>query len=266
MDVIICSKDRPSFLPTAINQVKSLIPYHTIIVVESSENPNLPLLESLDVKLILTPNVLLGVARQRGLQVASTDLIVFLDDDIIIEPDWFPKMKATLDLNPAALAVSSSIIYGSKSDSILEKLHRKSIRHTAGGSIGISLFKRKELLAIGGFNPLIHRGEDTELNLRMSSKGLKWIRAVHALAYHPLTMKEYLKKAKKNADGWILIWLHTHQRLSFIARAYGAALVMPIFYGLATLDLRVLFYYALYKYKILLTFLRTVKGGYNANS
>lgn len=266
MDVIICSKDRSSFLPVAINQVKSLIPYHTIIVVESSEKPNLPLLESLDVKLILTPNALLGVARQRGLQATSTDLIVFLDDDITIEPDWFPKMKATLDLNPEALAVSSEIIYGWQSDPILEKLFRKSIREAAGGSIGISLFKRKELLAIGGFNPLIHRGEDTELNLRMSSKGLKWIRAVHALAYHPLTMKEFIKKAKENVAGWILIWNHSPIRVRFIIRAYGAALVMPIFYGLATLDLRVFFYYALYKYRILLTFLRTVKGGCNANS
>jgi glycosyltransferase involved in cell wall biosynthesis len=257
VDVVICTKDRYDLLSKAVNQAKSVLPCNQVIVVDSAFSPNRKLLEGLGVHTVFSPDALLGFARQQGLKAAVTDLVVFLDDDIVLEKDWFRIMKQALDRDPDAVAVSSKIVLGYGTDKVLEKMHRMAIR-SEGGSIGISVLKRKEILGLGGFNPHIHRAEDTELHLRIKKHGFKWISEQNAVAYHPLTFKEFMEHSRKDVGGWLLIWKYSSQRVRFIVERTGSALFMPIFYGLLTFDFRVFTYYFLFKFNILISFLRRV--------
>jgi glycosyltransferase involved in cell wall biosynthesis len=256
VDVVICTRNRSCKLASAVTQAKLFFPINQVIIVESSPNPDIKLLNSLQVKTVFTPNVPLGFARQEGLLAANTDNVVFLDDDIIIEPQWYYKMNMALQGNSKAFAASSKVVFGYGCDKTLTKLHTCSLRGE-GASIGVAVIHRKLALDIGGFNRKVHRGEDTEFELRAGSKGYKWIRVSSALAYHPLTFKEYIDKAEVNANSWLMLWrnMKSKLRLKFLAYRYGSALLMPFYYGMLSRDPRVFGYDALYKWKMIVTFL-----------
>ncbi len=254
VDVVICTKNRQHLLFGAVEQVRKKIPYNRIIIVDSSGELNAPLLKSLGVEFYWTPDVLLGVARQKGLTQARTELVAVVDDDLVLAKDWFARMYSALLREPTALAVSGKVVFGYKTDKVLEKIHTCSLRGE-GASVGVALFKRRQVLALGGFNVHTHRGEDTELELRMKSKGYRWIREQTAVAYHPLTMKEYMRKAVDNVDGWMLIWNHSNHRVRFLIERTGAFLFMPVYYGLLTRSMKAAYYYFRFKGKSLFTFL-----------
>ena len=126
-----------------------------------------------------------------------------------------------------------------------------------GASIGVALIHRQLAIDLGGFNRKIHRGEDTEFELRANNQGYKWLRVSSALAYHSLTFKEYINKAGINAESWVMLWGNMKQklRLKFLSYRYGSALLMPFYYGILSHDPRVFGYDAVYKWKMLLVFL-----------
>ena len=254
-DILICTRDRPEQLVKAVAQAHRLIPHNQIIVVDSSAKPDKDLLEKLNVKAVFTPDATLGYARQQGLLAAKTRYVVSLDDDVSIEAGWYSKMlEALQNAGSEVVAVNSKIVFGFHTDPVLEKLHRRANRGE-GGSIGIALLKRKEILDLGGFNTAVHRGEDLELHLRLRQHGYKWVREPSAVAYHPCTFKHYLKRARNDGDGYVLMWKTITFRLRFITERFASTLIMPIYYGLLTLDLRVFAYYFLAKTTTLLTFL-----------
>lgn len=258
VDVVICTKNRYHLLPNAVAQARKQIPYNKILVVDSSSEPNILFLKPLGVEIYCTPDVLLGYARQIGLMCASTDLVVFLDDDITLTDGWYKTMYSALMRDSKALAVSGKVVFGHETDSALEKLHLCSLRGE-GASIGVALLKRKEALAVGGFNPQMHRGEDAELELKMKSKGYKWLRVPSAVAFHPLTFPEYMQKAKDNVEGWMLIWNHSNHRIRFLIERTGSWLLMPFYYGFLTKNVKVAYYYFRFKATSLFTFLWRIK-------
>jgi GT2 family glycosyltransferase len=243
-------------LPFAVSQARLLLPCSRVVVVDSSPYPDRKLLAGLGVVSVFTPNVTLGFARQVGLLEAKSGVFVFLDDDVILEKDWFNKMFSALAANPKAVGASSKVIFGYKTNNVLVKLHSCSMRGE-GASAGVSVLKRELALKLGGFNRGIHRSEDLEFELRVKSQGFKWLRVSSAFAFHPLTFREYLVKAKVNADGWLMIWKISKRsiRLRFLLYRAGSALFMPFYYGLLSHDPRVFGYVLLYKWKMLLTFL-----------
>lgn len=258
VDVVICTKDRYAFVPRVVSHVRDQLPWSRIIVVDSSPRPKRGLLRSLEVEAFFTPDVLLGVSRQVGLEAATSDIVAFIDDDITLGADWFAEMYAALMSDPRNLAVSSKVVFGWQTDRDLERLHNASLRGE-GASIGVALLKRREVLALGGFNPLTHRGEDAELELKMKAHGYRWARCNRAVAYHKLTSKEYMGKAVDNADGWILLWRNSKHRIRFIVERTGSFLFMPIYYLMLTRSLKIGYIYAEYKARTLFAFLRRIK-------
>ena len=92
LDVIICTKDRSFLLRNAVAQARKMVPCNNVIVVESSVSPNKELLNDLGVETVFTPDAKLGYARQQGLLKTKTKYVVFLDDDLVLEKNWFPPL------------------------------------------------------------------------------------------------------------------------------------------------------------------------------
>jgi len=261
VDVIICSKDRSNIICNTIEHIKKLIPYNNIIIVDSSEKPY-SVLNGLGVKLVHTPNANLGFARQQGLLNAETEVVMIVDDDLILEEDWFELMIPILKQDEKTLAVSCKIIFGHGTNEVIEKIHRAGKRRE-GACGGANLMKRNEVLKLGGFNTNIHRGEDMELELRINQHGFKWMKQQEAIAYHPCTYPQFLKRAQQDGWGWIMVWYHSSSgnRLRFIARRLVSTFLMPFYYTFLTRDFRVLAYYSTYKIKSLFTFITEVHKG-----
>jgi len=266
VDVIICSKDRSLLLRTAVAQARKTIPCNDVIVVESSLSPNKEMLNDLGVETVFTPNAKLGYARQQGLLKARTKHVAFLDDDLELEKNWFPPLFRILTSDCKVVAVSSQVVYRSEADPVLTKLYSASPtiprfwRQRPGGSAGACVMKRKEVLAAGGYNPTVHRGEDTELFFRLQRRGLKWLRAVDSVAYQSCTLKEQLRRFRRNGEGLADAWKRSFNLplLPIIVLLTRRVFVAPTILMFTRKDPRVSVYHIILQFVLLASFLRKI--------
>lgn len=100
--LIICTRNRPQLVLDTIHSV--LAGNQTpreLIVIDQSEAPN-PQLFALagdgrcPIRHIATPTVGLGKARNIGIAQAHFPILVFLDDDVYVAPDWLEQIVGAL--------------------------------------------------------------------------------------------------------------------------------------------------------------------------
>jgi GT2 family glycosyltransferase len=258
VDVIIPTKERYHLLPRAVWQAKTMIPFNRVIVVDSSEHPDLDFLRKLNVDYILTPNAKLGFARKSALSRATTDYVVSLDDDIIIEGDWFKNMLKHFD-DPTVAAANSHIAFFDPNHPELAELFRHS--RDSGASSGAMIMNRRKVLSIGGWNSQVHRGEDFELSLRLAKNGLKWKVAKDTQALHPVVCSEFIERAYMQGSGIVsLAFVGMTSKAFLFFRSFGSALVMPFYYFLKCRDVKVFKLYLLYRLCYALGLFKTMFG------
>lgn len=98
--VIICTMDRPDDLGRALQSLQSqtLLPDEVIIVDASrndrSEAPIPEAFQSLPIRYFHTRTP--GLTRQRniGIRESTGDVLLFLDDDVILEPEYIEHVAA----------------------------------------------------------------------------------------------------------------------------------------------------------------------------
>lgn len=258
VDVIVCTKNKHTTLPKCVEQIREFIPYNKIIIVDSSENPNLNILNKLGALLIFTPNAKLGYARQKGLDASTTDRVFYIDDDIILDKCAFGEMMKLFE-EPNVIGVSGRVIYGWKSNKVLFKLYSRGRPIKHGGSGGLVILDRKEVLNLGGYNKNIHWGEDAELCHRIEQHGLVWTRALKAKGYHPCTFTQFLQRGKRNGEGYKVLWLFGKKLLPILVQLSGRTFFMPVYYTIQIRDPRILVYYFLYNMLFLCGFLLEMK-------
>ena len=123
------------------------------------------------------------------------------------------------------------------------------------------------MLGVGGYNPEVHWGEDMELMTRLEKHGLRWVRELNAVAYHPLTLKQSLHRGWRNGAGFTVMWRYADKPLRKIAlQLVGRTFLMPIYYALHLLEPRILIYYFLFNLAHLTAFLHTLNGYARKNS
>jgi len=127
-----------------------------------------------------------GGARQAGLENARGDFVAFTDADCIPEKDWLENLVKEFDGN--FVGVGGSI------KNIGEGIWEKSIAFVVNTFLGSansvqgrvfkekrvvksisgcnSMYRRKALLEIGGFDVKLSINEETELNKRLTKKGM----------------------------------------------------------------------------------------------
>lgn len=251
VDLVICTKDRDNLLAECVSRYASQLDYNNIIVMDSTADPDMNMLKKIDgVTWVFTPDVKLGYARNTALKHCSSDYVAMLDDDLLVSDQWQAQLLPAF-YDPDVVAVSSKIIYG---EGFIAKLFHSGLRER-GGSGGCAIYNRKAVIELGGFNENIHRGEDTELERRIEKNGKKWIRNQDVLAFHPLTVKEFLVRPRANVCGWNFIMKHSQSKLKFIAKRFASIWVMPVYYFWRTLDPRILGCYFIYKLTSMLYYL-----------
>jgi len=160
------------------------------------------------VQVLEQPNQGPGAARNKGIQAARGDLILFLDDDLICPPSLF-QLHSAAHTGLDCLVVHGPVYVSPESPRTLiryttEVQYEECYRHrdpTLGlpfpmmaSSLVNSSMPRKMLLASGGFNEQIRSAEDMELGLRLWKTGTKF-RLLPAAVTHELFVKSSLAVA-----------------------------------------------------------------------
>ncbi len=92
--VVVCTRDRVDMLADALTSILALnYPAFEVVVVDNASNTDATVryVETLaDPRVRLVSETLPGLSRARnaGVRAATTEIIAFTDDDVVVDPDW----------------------------------------------------------------------------------------------------------------------------------------------------------------------------------
>jgi len=222
LSVILCTYNRAGFLEKSLEglarQTVSKKDFEVIIVDDGSQDNTTAVVEAfngiLPIQYLYQENKGLAFAKNRGIEKAQGDILVFLDDDDQASPSfleehlkthrafpeknysvlnfttWSPHLKITPLMEFIITASGGLFSYSAlKHGQILNYLFFWG---------GRSSCKREFLLENGLFNPIFRFGnEDAELGYRLSKLGFKVIYNKNAVSYmmRPIGFEDFCRRS-----------------------------------------------------------------------
>jgi GT2 family glycosyltransferase len=146
-----------------------------------------------------------GTARNRGVDHARGEVVVFTDDDCLPTPSWLEKMVTAVRREPRGLVGGATLnglprsLCAETSHLILEIVYEHCNRDGSGSSFFASnnmACSRAAYLGIGGFDEAFRvASEDRDLCDRWRSHGepLRWQRDAFVEHRHPQNFREFTR-------------------------------------------------------------------------
>jgi len=157
-------------------------------------------------------NLGFGTAVNRGLEAAKGDYLIFLNNDLILEPDSIGEMVQLLLSNDEIGAAVPKILYYEKRDTLnsfgvlihytgiacpnkIDQIDDPNLELTETACGGIFMFPRKVYATIGGFDEdLFLYHEDHDLSWRIRLAGWKIMVTPKAVLYHHYKFNKGIRK------------------------------------------------------------------------
>ncbi len=178
-------------------------------------------------------------ARNAALRAAETELVLIMDNDLVLAPDYVQRLAAVFAAQPGAGAVTGQIRLHAEpqtmqycgaflhyaAEVVVYRPRGDEPARVGTVSAGAALYNRSAALAADAFDEDLFFGwEDGDLAFRMAALGHPCYAAPAALAYH---------MARPRGTRWIA--LQTRNRWWFVVRHYDSktlwlALPALIFY------------------------------------
>lgn len=180
-------------------------PKEIIVVDDASSDHSGDVARSKGIRAITLPKQMgASIARNTGAAQAASNILVFIDADVLVQPSTIGALVKRLSDNAEIAAVFGSYDPHPEHPNFLSQyknlLHHYVHQHgnpeagtfwTACGAIRTSIFN-----SLGGFDPRIHGIEDIDLGYRLRNRG-------HRVRLDPTIQVTHLKR-------WTLrSWLHT---------------------------------------------------------
>ena len=166
---MIATRDRPAELAAclgALDRQDAAAPFQVVVVDDGSAPPaRVPA----HVRVVRTEGVGPGQARNAGIRAATGDVILFTDDDVVVEPEWIARALAHLEAHPEHAGVEGAV-----RSPPWDPLYESSLETAEPGhrwTCNVA-YRREVLLAVGGFAagfPAAHC-EDRDLGLRVAAR------------------------------------------------------------------------------------------------
>lgn len=158
-----------------------------------------------------------STARNKGIKAATGDYILILDSDDYFKPDFVSKALVVLQEKPTVKFVSCYLnrfhentigpLVQMEGGTIEEYLFRNA-------SIGNGLFRKKDILAIGGYDQEMRDGyEDWELMIRLLKNGGKAFVIPEALFMYRSSLKLTTHRANTKRPQLLHYIFSKHQEL-----------------------------------------------------
>ncbi len=138
-----------------------------------------------------------AIARNRGAQVAQGDILQFLDDDIVTEPDFVAAIVRQHMYNDKLIVIGQLLTIPSTSPTVFEQVtvaDQPGQNYVAGEVeftellSGVLSLRREHFLALGMMQPVARTGSsvwcDVEFAYRARIHGFAFRRCVDAVAHH----------------------------------------------------------------------------------
>jgi len=204
--VIIATKNRLAGLTALLGDLEAQeapgLTWHVVVVDDGSTEPVGPTLDArrwaFPLRHLRTTGVGQSAARQAACDVATGDVLVFLDDDMRVDPAFLAAHLAHHAGTPGAVVMGRIAPAPSLGRMpLFERYHARQIERwhhamTAGGArprgtqlcMGNVSMCRADFEAVGGFDPTLVRSEDRELGLRLERHGCAMVYGAAAVSVH----------------------------------------------------------------------------------
>ncbi|NJM70774.1 MAG: glycosyltransferase [Scytonema sp. RU_4_4] len=214
--VAICTKDRPDDLARCLNHLlalKSADNVFEVLVVDnaSSDERTHQVCSALPgVRYVREMKAGLGFARNRALQEATGEMITFIDDDVVVDRNWWRGLTAAIAENPDAagftglvlpyeLVTQAQILFEQRGGFRrgFETIHYGQILpgnnlYPCGSGIfgaGCNMtFRRDVLLKLGGFDEALAAprpgGDDLDIFYRIIREGYSLVYEPRYMVFH----------------------------------------------------------------------------------
>jgi len=225
ISAVICTFRQPETLRAAIESLtaQSLSPnlYEIIVVDNNSQDETVKIVQDYiqkydsRIKYVLERRQGLSYARNAGVNLASGDIIAFLDDDAVADPDWLTALLEVYDSVRDAWAVGGKVLplWDGERPKWLEDTMLRSLSIVEWGNkrrplkwperiIGTNCsFRNLVFSEIGLFDTNLGRratlllgNEDTEIQERIHNLGKLVFYTPEAVVYHHIRCERMTKK------------------------------------------------------------------------
>jgi len=135
-----------------------------------------------------------GAARNRGAELATGDLLIFLDADMIPASELIQHYRAAFAAHPDAILIGRQLpwtpAYESRFERIFNYVNEGGLGseafelqfyHLASGNFAVP---KSKLVELGGFDEHLRMTEDTDLGYRAFCSGTNLVYVPEAIGYH----------------------------------------------------------------------------------
>ncbi len=120
-----------------------------------------------------------AAARNAGALMTSADVLVFVDADVVVAPDFLDRIRATFAARPDLDGVFGAYdddVRGARLVSAFRNLLHHHVHHSAAGPAttfwtGLGAIRRSTFVAVGGLDETLRFLEDIELGARLQEAG-----------------------------------------------------------------------------------------------
>jgi FkbM family methyltransferase len=199
--VVIATRDRPADLEACLRALEGQTVENAfdVIVVDDGSVPAVEVQSrrGLNVRVARTTGIGPGQARNVGVKASTADVIMFTDDDVVVDSDWIARALAYFEAHPGAVGVEGVV-----RSLPWDPLYENSIETSAPGHRWTCnmAYRRSVLVATNGFAagfPAAHC-EDRDLGLRVSSVGHIGFEPSMKVTHTPraLTLRQMIRRGR----------------------------------------------------------------------
>ncbi len=216
---------------------------HEIIVIDNgSKDRTVQICQSMGVQPVKSLAGTVGAVRNVGAGLANGTLLVFLDGDVTLLPEWgehFPSVYKMMHESP--MTISGSMVLPDEAISIFSRVWFRKRRNEPGYvNSGHMIIHRNLFKKVAGFNESLVSGEDSDLSRRAAALGavikpVPELKAVHHGT--PSTFTDFFWRERWHGHGdfqsWSLLLKSKPSHMAIlnlaalIAALIGAILISP---------------------------------------